>query len=97
MLELKSMKSNKSETVSITVTDGYYDFITTIRVPGLTRSNKGLVFLRLRDLMHMDISWEQRVRYLSGQCYKGVFLGECEVLGRRRVCAKETSSNTRQI
>lgn len=48
--------------------------------------------------MHMNISWELRVKYLSGQCYKGVFLGDCKVLSRRRVRAKETTtSNTRQI
>lgn len=89
--------SYKTQTVSVTLTDGYYNFVTKIKVAGLTRSNKGLVFLRLRDLMRMNISWELRVRYLSGQC----FLGECKVLSRRRVRAKKTTTynntSTRQI
>lgn len=99
MLELKSMKASyKAETVSVKLTDGYYNLITRIKVPGLTRKNKGLVFLRINDLMHLNISWEMRCERLSGQCYGGIFLGDCKILSRRRMRAKKTTtSNTRQI
>ena len=89
MLELTNIKASyKANTVSVTLSDGYYNFITRISVPGLTRRNKSLVFLRIRDLMRMNISWDLRCRYLSGQCFGGVILGDCRLLGRRRTTVK---------